>query len=52
MKRFYCWYDNGTGWFEGPYIELHENWNEAYIANDVGYGAYISETDENPNHLT
>lgn len=19
MKTYYCWYDNGTGWYEGPY---------------------------------
>lgn len=50
--KYYCWYDNGTGYYEGPYVEEHNTWNDTYKANDVGYGAYVSETDENPNRMS
>ena len=49
MTKFNCYYDNGTGWLEGPYIEDYPDWLTAYKTTDVGYGAYITETDENPN---
>lgn len=48
--KYHCWFDNGSGYFEGPYIEEHANYETAYKNNDVGYGAYISETNESPNH--
>lgn len=47
--KFYCWYDNGTGWFEGPYYEDHPDGETARKKNDIGYGAYVSQTNENPN---
>lgn len=50
MTTYICWYDNGTGWYEGPYVEEHEDYDAAYRANDIGYGAYVSETSENPNY--
>lgn len=52
MPKYYCWYDNGTGWFEGPFLEEHSSQEEAEKKNDIGYGAYVSETDENPNDRT
>ena len=49
MTKFYCYWNNGTGWLEGPYIEEHPSCLAAYEKIDIGYGAYITETDENPN---
>lgn len=50
MSKFYCWYDNGTGWFEGPYVEDHPDNETAEEETDIGYGSYVSETDEDPNN--
>lgn len=49
MKRYFCWYNNGSGWYEGPYLEQHPDYETAYKKNDIGYGAYISTTSEDPN---
>jgi len=42
-KVFYVYYDNGTGFFEGPYIVVAKNAHEAEDWADVGYGAAASE---------
>ena len=43
MTKYTCYYNNGTGWWEGPYVEEYENVHDARKANDVGYGVLIFE---------
>jgi hypothetical protein len=33
METYYCWYDNGTGWYEGPFQTRATNKEEA-LANE------------------
>lgn len=40
-QKWYGWYDNGTGYFEGPYRCQSENKWDAIRETDIGYGAIV-----------
>lgn len=56
MKTFTLWYNNGTGYYEGPYPTEAETLDEAinkahlrWCVNMYGVGAVLNRED-NPNY--
>ena len=55
MKNFYCWYDNGSGWFEAmagfyPVVAMsaEDALTQAYPHRSVGYATVVTNGDD-PN---
>jgi len=55
MKIYYLWFDNGTGWYEGPYEQKAENERIAVTKQDLTYFQlqgqlfYSFNKEDNPN---
>lgn len=58
MKTYYCWYNNGTGWYEGPYPVEAESEMDALKKENLmwafnSYGAVaVTDKDHDPNKTT